>query len=494
MFEIKRTSPEAEGIPSKAIFRFIKKLEKNKIPMHSILILRHGKLVAEGYYRPYERDTLHRMFSVTKSFTSLAIGLLEQDGKIRLSDSICQYFPEYLPGKVHPWLAEMTIEDMLQMRSCHNFTTYNKVSTTENWVRSFFQKPPAHRPGTIFMYDTSASHTLCALVEKLTGQDMLSFLKDRFLRRIGFSEHSYIIKDPFGTSMGGSGLMACPEDLAKVGLLLMNHGKDPAFYKGGSVFEKGQEETMSNEEGEQLYPYDYIARACSFQVSPAVNRSSKEGYGYQIWLLPHNGYAFCGLGEQLLLCYPEEDMIIVTTADTQGMAGGADSIYRAVEEELFAALSEKPLEVCEKDKEELRVLLASLQLPVLAEKQVDKRPARLFDDMMYSIQGNAADFRKMGIHTQGDCGVLKYCLKGEWMELPFGIGHLEESTFSGYGQRCVSSGKWLDDNTLWIVSWLIDECVASVSFKLYFTEEALTVYMVKTEETKFTEYQGFINS
>ena len=141
---------------------FVKEVEKRKIPLHSVLIAQHGNLLFEKYYAPYCRNKLQRMFSVTKSFTSLAIGLLEQEGKISLQDPICDYFPEYLPGRVHPWLAEMTIENMLKMQTCYNMTTYNKTSTTENWVRSFFQTEPTHRPGTLFMYDTSSSHTLCA--------------------------------------------------------------------------------------------------------------------------------------------------------------------------------------------------------------------------------------------------------------------------------------------------------------------------------------------
>ena len=158
---------------------FVKEVEKRKIPLHSVLIAQHGNLLFEKYYAPYCRNKLQRMFSVTKSFTSLAIGLLEQEGKISLQDPICGYFPEYLPGRVHPWLAEMTIENMLKMQTCYNMTTYNKTSTTENWVRSFFQTEPTHRPGTLFMYDTSSSHTLCALVEKLTGEKMLDYLKEK---------------------------------------------------------------------------------------------------------------------------------------------------------------------------------------------------------------------------------------------------------------------------------------------------------------------------
>ena len=136
---MKISTPEKQGISSRSLLRFIDRLEEQKIPVHSILIARHGYLVLEAYYKPYERHTLHRMFSQTKSYTSLAIGLLVSEGRICLQDKICNYFPEYLPGKVHPWMTEMTIEDMLKMETCHNMTTYNKTSSTENWVRSFFQ-------------------------------------------------------------------------------------------------------------------------------------------------------------------------------------------------------------------------------------------------------------------------------------------------------------------------------------------------------------------
>ena len=144
-------------------------------------------------------------------------------------------------------MEEMTIENLLMMETCHNMTTYKKTSTTENWVRSFFQTIPTHRPGTLFMYDTSASHVLCALVEKLTGQKLLDYLKDQFLRTIGFSEESYIMADPFGVSMGGTGLMAKPVDMLRVGLMMLNRGIHPDDY--------------GKENGRQIYPKEYLEKA-----------------------------------------------------------------------------------------------------------------------------------------------------------------------------------------------------------------------------------------
>ena len=180
MLTFLKDSPENVGIKSTCITNCLERLDRQGIPMHSFLLLRHNKLVAEGYYAPYTPDKLHRMFSISKSFTSIAIGLLADEGKISLNDPIVQYFPEKLPENLHPWIAQMTIRDMLMMRTCHAATTY-KFDMQKDWVESFFTVPPTHPSGKLFHYDTSSPHTLCALVEKLTGEDMLTYIKRSLL-------------------------------------------------------------------------------------------------------------------------------------------------------------------------------------------------------------------------------------------------------------------------------------------------------------------------
>ena len=224
MLTFERATPEETGVPSECIIRMTDRLQRRQIPMHSLLIMRHDRLVFEGYYAPCTADSLHRMFSISKSFTSIAVGLLVDEGKVSLDDPIIRYFPEKLPDKdsIHPWIAQMTVRDMLMMRSCHASTTY-KLDMSSDWVASFFTTPPTHAPGTLFHYDTSAAHTLCALVEKLTGRDMLDYLKEK-LDVLGFSKESYMLKDPFGVSMGGSGLVARSSDLMKFGYLIAHRG------------------------------------------------------------------------------------------------------------------------------------------------------------------------------------------------------------------------------------------------------------------------------
>lgn len=480
----KISTPEAQGIPSEALIALAENLEAAGLPMHSLLIARHGYLTAQLYWKPYGKDTLHRMFSQTKSFTSLAVGLLEAEKKISLQDRICTYFPEYLPGNTDPWLAEMTIEHMLKMETCYDRTTYNKTSTTENWVRSFFQAMPTHRPGTIFQYDTSASHTLCALVEKLTGQKLLDFLKDRVLRQIGFSEESYVLPDPFGVSLGGTGLMAKPMDILRTGLMLLNHGIHPDDY--------------GNPLGRQVYPRSYLDRALSFQTPTVMKSDVYTGYGYQFWMLPEGGFSMFGMGGQNLYCLPRQDLVIVTTADTQGIPNGSEEIFSQIRGTLLPALSDHPLEEGAEASARYQAMAERLTLPVPKGENwpLENTVKNEINGTYFSLRRNPGGFKRIKVEFYGeDRGALEYENQSGRHRLPFGIGKLEESLFPEYGQRCVSAAAWYSRNVFYIRSWLIDETVASVHWKLSFGEDgSLTVLMHKTEENKYKEFQGILNS
>ena len=252
--------PITAGIPADSIHRFLDRLETYQVPMHSILLLRHDKLVAEGYFAPCSADSLHRMFSICKTLNAIAIGILAADGKLKLSDAIAGYFPDKLPEQVHPWIASMTIRDLLMMRTCHASTTY-KHDIKKEWVESFFTTPPSHKPGTVFHYDTSASHVLCALVERLSGKPLLDFLRERIFDAIGWSKASYVLKNDFGDSQGGSGLMATSRDLLLLGYLLLKKGK---------IEEK------------QLLPEEFIEEMTSNLTPNALTGgviSERQGYG-----------------------------------------------------------------------------------------------------------------------------------------------------------------------------------------------------------------------
>lgn len=466
-------TPEAAGIPSGAVLRMIERLSRTGFPMHSLLLLRRGKLAAEAYYAPYHREHLHRMFSISKSFTSMAIGLLADEGRIHLDDPIISHFPEYAPVNPHPYLRAMTIRHMLKMQTCYKATTY-KLDMSKNWVESFFTTEPDHMPGTIFNYDTSASHTLCALAEKLTGKPMLTYLKEKALYKVGFSEESYMLPDPFGTSMGGSGLMATPLDLAKFALLIQNKGRH---------------------NGEQLLPEWYIEEAVSFQT-PTLHKGptleERQGYGYQFWLTRHGGYVCYGMGGQLVIFLPKQDLICVTTADTQGMDGGNQFIYNTLYEEILPCLSEEPLPEDPETAKRLSDLRGSLRIPPLP-GSADSPIASLISGKSYHMEPNPSGFRSVSFTFEPDSkeGAFTYTLPHGAFCLPFILGGQRLSSFPYYNQQCVTSAAWLDEHTLCIKSELTDECMGSVWIEASFLEHSVTLFMKETEESFFKEFSGF---
>lgn len=475
-----KTSPEAVGVPGDSVVRFTKRLTSRQIPMHSLLLMRHDKLFFEGYYAPCTADTLHRMFSISKSFTSIAIGLLAEEGRLSLENPIIKYFPEKLPEKVHPWIAAMTIKDMLMMRSCHAATTY-KLNMEVDWVESYFITPPTHPAGTLFHYDTSAPHTLCALVEKMTGLSMLDYLKQK-LAPIGLSEQSYMIKDPFGVSMGGSGLVAFPMDLLKFGYFIAHRGY---------VL------------GQQLLSASYIDMAVSHLSDTCVTApvpSEAQGYGLQFWRGAHNGYTCYGMGGQLIIFLPDYDLICVTTADTQDVQGGNQQIYDALYEEILPHIQNGALPVNPETSHLLEKTASSLRLEPLQGAHTSDIAEKINNKTFYvrtEVSGNASGFENLTVRfdktSDGqNIGTLSFHYRQKSYAVRFGLGNMQTGSFPLYDLHYTASGAWLSDGTLYIMAHIIDSYVGSVHFQLAFDDDGLTVFMRKKEESLFQEFNGHL--
>ena len=141
-------SPESQGIPSRAILNFLQRIDSERICMHGFLLVRRNRIAAEGYWAPWSADRKHRMYSVSKSFVSLAVGMMIDEGRLTLDDRIVEYFPDKLPEELHPWLAASTVRDLLTMSTAHSSTSYTRDDP--DWVWTFFNRIPSHPPGTIF--------------------------------------------------------------------------------------------------------------------------------------------------------------------------------------------------------------------------------------------------------------------------------------------------------------------------------------------------------
>lgn len=480
--DFQTASPEEMGIPSQTLIDFLKKLEDADLPVHSAIIMRHNKIVMETYYKPYERDTLHRMFSVTKSFVSLAIGLLEEEGKLSLDDQIISHFPDKLPEEgVHPYIESMTIKDMLRMASAHDKTTF-KVMNIDDWVKTFFHVVPSHVPGTCFSYDTSSTHTLAALVERLSGMELLDYLRSKFLDELDFSANSYCIKDPVGVSMGGSGMMATPYDLLKVMYVIAHKGR----YND-----------------KQLLPEKYLEAATTKQIETYAKSATFEemqGYGYQFWRTTHNGVACYGMGGQLSVYLPDEDLIFVTTADAQGRQGGVQLIYDAFWTTVYPALSAEAItpENTLLSAEEIKFAQEKLRLfsdsrEIMSLRGSDNSPImEKINNKTFILDQNNMGFTKIKLSFDDcKCGQLFYSNRSGDHSINFGLGYNCIQKFPHYNYTTAVSGTWCTEDTFLIKAHLIDECIGNIFFQLAFKDDSVTLMMRKIEETMFNEFDGF---
>ena len=478
-------NPAEAGIPADSILSFLDCLDKYQVNMHSLLIMRHDKLVAEGYYAPYKADTLHRMFSICKTLNALGIGLLKQEGKLNLDDPVIHYFPDKIMEPVHPWIAEMTIRNLLMMRTCHASTTY-KNGAPKEWVESFFTTAPTHKPGTVFHYDTSAAHVLCVLVERLAKKPMLEYLKEKVLNTIGWSPQSYVLKNPYGDSQGGSGLMATPRDLLLLAKLLMQKG---AF------------------RGKQLLPRDYIEEMTSCLTPNAITGgviSEAQGYGYQLWQTRYSGFVCYGMGGQLALCLPKHDLILVTTADTQGCGGGNDLIYNSFYETILPALDtvsgaslEEAISTKKLEDRLKRLSLTSVRKWCHATPGIknitltsSETCAAQINGIKYHLMSNPQAFDHVCLSLTDQTGKFYFGANEKEYEICFGLDSCVEGNYPIYDMHYAASGMWLSKDTFYIKIHILDTSIGSVHIEFVFANGEVTIFMKKIEETLLNEFSG----
>lgn len=298
-----RTTPEAVGLPSKAIEAFLHNVKNSGIELHSLMILRHGQVCAEGWWKPYGPDKLHNVHSFTKTFVATAIGLLVEDGAISLEDKLISFFPEETPENPSENLKKMNLHHLLSMSTGHHHEP--DIRGEKDFVRAFLAWPVEHEPGAWFWYNSQASHMLGRVIHKVTGKTFQEFLRERILDRMGFGPiECSLAADGFPS--GGGGFALTTEDMARLGQLYLDGGK----WKG-----------------EQIVPEAWIQAATVPQSdnSNGNHRDGSEdweaGYGYQLWMNdPLHSYRFDGAFGQEAMVYPDQDLLVICTAATGKLA------------------------------------------------------------------------------------------------------------------------------------------------------------------------------
>ena len=290
--ELPRSTPEAEGIPSAAISMFLDSLTSYPhSDIHSVMVLRHGKVVAELYPEPYKAEYRHTMYSCSKTFVSTAIGIAVDENRLRVTDRVATFFPELLPEEISPELAAMTIHDLLTMSSGIEPDGTIRAEN-DDWIRVYLSKPVS-TPGKKFKYDSLCTYLLSAIVQRVTGMKTLDYLKEKLFNDMHITEVSWE-ESPEGYNVGGWGLHIQCESLAKMGQLFLQKGKW---------------------NGKQLVSEEWVKTMMSNHI--AINDQATAFYGYQMWGCPPNGsFRADGRLGQFILVVPESDMVIAITQCT----------------------------------------------------------------------------------------------------------------------------------------------------------------------------------
>ncbi|HKY54404.1 MAG TPA: serine hydrolase [Anaerolineales bacterium] len=291
-------SPQEHGIQDDRLWLADQTIRRNLPNVHSLLVIRNGAIVFEQYYQGHSSNSIFDIRSVTKSFISTLIGIAVKEEYIPdLDQNILSYFPEDKTANMDPRKAAITIRHLLMMKSglaWDEEQDFEQLYSSENWVRYLFNLLMREVPGLVFNYNSGASHILSALIHRATGMTALEFAQRRLFSRLGIGNHSWA-SDPMGVTIGYADLLLTARDLAKLGLLYINHGRW---------------------NGDQLLTPEYI-RAATTAWSPGGFPEEAE-YGYHWWALPsetHSSYFAAGYGGQYLWIAPDLDLIVVTTAE-----------------------------------------------------------------------------------------------------------------------------------------------------------------------------------
>jgi len=297
--EWRTSTPEEQGLDSGRILAMLDEIQNENLAIHSVLIVRHGYLVSEVYYPPYQQDTRHPAYSMTKSFTSAMVGKALQEGYIQsIQQRVLEFFPDIAQDTNDPRRADITIEHLLTMSAGYNTNTmpdlYGKGASFDTVKHILTYNSVLVPPGTSFYYDSGLPHLLSAVVQKTTGMTLRDYAEQELFQQLGITDYTWDY-DPRGVTTGASGLMLRPRDMAKFGYLYLQHGEW---------------------NGTQLLPEEWVQASTSkhIETKGLMNAAEDDGYGYLWWIDSFGGYSAHGFGGQYVFVLPSLDMVIVFTS------------------------------------------------------------------------------------------------------------------------------------------------------------------------------------
>jgi CubicO group peptidase (beta-lactamase class C family) len=399
--------------------------------MHSIMLLRHGHVVAEGWWRPYSADRPHRLYSLSKSFTSTAAGFAAAEGLLDLDDTVVSHFPEFEADITDPGSRSMRIRHVAAMASGHEAETITRTLELDprEPVRGFLLIPPDRPPGTVFAYNQPCTYTLGSIVQRRAGMPLTAYLRPRLFDPLGIGQVGW--QTLAGREQGYTGLHARTEDVAKLGQLYLQRGEW---------------------DGARLLSEEWVRQATSRQVDNPnqPNPDWRQGYGFQFWRSRH-GYRGDGAFGQFCVILPDQEAVVVTTAATRDMQAMLDAMWM----HLLPAFDRAP--AAAGSQEQLASRLADLSLPACDAEPEPASWEAWVSETFTALVGsgdaeNASTVVSVGVQHEG--AELRLTLNEADNALGLTVGTCGEWSVStprdarGKSVAVAASGGWSDQQTL----------------------------------------------
>lgn len=406
--EMEYATPESQGVSSESILAWINACEKTfsawdgSGAVHGFVILRNGKTIAEGSWKPFNTlEETHMLYSHSKSFTSTAIGFLVDEGKLDIDERVLEIFPELTPTNVTENLKAMRVRDLLTMNA--GAKKDHRIANYEDWARKFFEKELQNKPGCSFKYDSDATYMLAAIVEKRSQEKLMDYLDKRLFKKIGI-EKAWSTTSPQGIACGGWGMNMTTREMARFGLCYLQNG----MWDGKNV----------------IHP-QWVQLATARQTFSgwrnvgvrALGEGSdwEQGYGFQFWRCRNNGYRADGAAGQLTLVYPDHNLVVSVNAGLGNMQKEID----LVAENILSNLSSSPLKENPKALKKLNDKISSLEI---SPAKGDLKGVEKFLDKEFAILKNHRGIKSVKLYKKGDNIRLIFKVNDEINDIPVGLG------------------------------------------------------------------------
>lgn len=409
------------------------------------MVVRHGKVIAEAWWNPYKPELVHSMYSVSKSFTSTAIGFAVTEKLLTVDDKLVSFFPQYAPDTVSDFLAALTIKDLLTMSVGQDPDPTGTLTADSIWIRSFFETPIVHEPGSKFLYNSMATYMLSTIITQVTGEKVMDYLKPRLFDPLNIQGVDWET-DPLGYNTGGWGLRLKTEDMAKFGQLLLQQG----VWNGDQVVSK-----------------EWIEEATTFKIqqSPELSADQRaksdwlQGYCYQFWRSRNNAYRGDGAFGQYIIVMPDQDAVIAITSETSDMQGILDMVW----DQLLPAMADAELPASESAMASLQQKISTLALPAPVAELASPMEAAL-SGKVFTLEPNDRNlssitfqFGEGGSGVSMEYGDEAYAILTDWNQWKFSetqkpgpyLGARARNNLKGLPPfKIAASYRWKEENVL----------------------------------------------